>query len=251
MGEAAGGGQRLKAESNWFPNTNGGAAASPYRLRRARYIRPAAQWTASVPSVQMTKSARAIFCSTGIWAALRCSICSGRPAAGEQAFALGSSGTGGANDFVEMRFGPRFKQQRNDDDGERMVFPTPAVAPLWRGKPGFDLGEPLFADARMQDGLELFAGGRIGKDDFGEFLASQFTGAEMTLFPEGGLNFGQSAAGRAGRVARAISSVSTICAPRSRKNPAAVDLPMPTPPVRPQTFMGRNGATGQGPVMTR
>jgi len=38
-----------------------------------------------------------------------------------------------------MRFSPRFKQKRNDDDGKSGIF----FAPI------FDLREPEFADARM------------------------------------------------------------------------------------------------------
>src|SRR5205814_4446517 len=39
--------------------------------------------------------------------------------------------------------------------------------------PFFDLGEPLFADARVEDGFELLALGRIGKDAAGEFIATK------------------------------------------------------------------------------
>ena len=70
-----------------------------------------------------------------------------RPAPGQQTFALGGGGASGANDLVEMRFGARFKQQWNDDDGERAVFATP----------GFDLSEPVFADSGMEDGFKFFA----------------------------------------------------------------------------------------------
>ena len=49
----------------------------------------------------------------------------GRPAARSQPFALGSGRTGGANYPVELIFRPRFKQERDDDHGERAVFFAP------------------------------------------------------------------------------------------------------------------------------
>ena len=88
-----------------------------------------------------------------------------RPAAGEQALPLILRRTRNANDFVEVRFSLGFKKQRNDNDSQRAIFPAPAVASRWRGTPGFTLGEPAFADARVQNGFEFFAGGGIGEDD--------------------------------------------------------------------------------------
>ena len=55
-----------------------------------------------------------------------------------------------------MGFGPGLEKQRDHDDGERAVFLAP----------DFNLGEPAFADARVENGFEFFARGGIGKNDF-------------------------------------------------------------------------------------
>ena len=61
-----------------------------------------------------------------------------RPAPGQQALALGGSGTGHTKDGVELDFGLGFEQERDDDHRERPAF----------GPPGLDLGPPERADAR-------------------------------------------------------------------------------------------------------
>jgi hypothetical protein len=104
-----------------------------------------------------------------------------RPPAREQPFALGRGGTGNANDFVKMGFGPGFVKQWNHHDGERAVFLAP----------DFNLGEPAFADARVQDGLEFFAGGGIGKNDFRQRITAQLAVRGHDVFPEFSLDFGQ------------------------------------------------------------
>jgi hypothetical protein len=112
-----------------------------------------------------------------------------RPAARQKPFTLRGGGTGNADDFVEVRFRLRLKQQWDDDNGERMVFPAPAVSLLWRGKPGFDLGEPSFTNGWMQDGLKFFAGAGILKNNPGEFGPVQFTRRADDFFAKDGLNF--------------------------------------------------------------
>ena len=104
-----------------------------------------------------------------------------RPTAREQSFALGGGGTGDANDFVEMGFGPGFEQQWNHNDGERAVFLAP----------DFNLGEPAFADARMEDGFKFFARGGIGKNDFRQFIATKPAVRGDDFFAEFSLNFGE------------------------------------------------------------
>ena len=81
----------------------------------------------------------------------------------------------------KWRFGPGFKQQRNHNDGERAVFPAP----------GFDLGEPAFADARVENGFEFFAGGGIGKNDSRQFIPTQPAVRGNDGLAECGLNFGE------------------------------------------------------------
>ena len=103
-----------------------------------------------------------------------------RPPAGEQSFALGRGGTGDANDFVKMGFGPGFKEQWNHHHRERAVFPAPR----------FDLGEPAFADARVENGLEFFTGGGIGKNDSRQFIPAKPSVRSDDGSAEGRLNFG-------------------------------------------------------------
>ena len=99
----------------------------------------------------------------------------------QQPFALGGGGTGDTNDFVEGRFGRGFKQQRDDHDRKRAVFPAP----------GFDLRQPAFADARVEDGFEFFAGDRIGENDSRQSIPVQLAVRTEGVLSEGGLDFRQ------------------------------------------------------------
>ncbi len=87
-------------------------------------------------------------CSQTLFNLMRC------PAACLQSFALRGGGTGGTNNFVKGCFGLGFEKQWNHHNGQGSIFPAPV----------FDLGEPPFANARVKDGFELFAGRGIGKD---------------------------------------------------------------------------------------
>ena len=62
-----------------------------------------------------------------------------------------------------MGFGPGFEKQWNHNDGERAVFLAP----------DFNLGEPAFADARVENGFEFFTGGGIGKHDSRQFITTK------------------------------------------------------------------------------
>lgn len=103
------------------------------------------------------------------------------PAAFQKSFLLVRGGTGDANDFFKLRFGLRFIQQRNDDDGQFAILPAPS----------FNLREPTFADARMKDGLEFFARGMVGKNDAGKFVAAQLAVGGDDVFTEFILDFRQ------------------------------------------------------------
>jgi CheY-like chemotaxis protein len=104
-----------------------------------------------------------------------------RPPAREQSFALGRGGTGDANDFVKMGFGPGFEKQRNHHDGERAVFRAP----------DFNLGEPAFADARVENGFEFFTGGGIGKNDPRQFIPAKPAVRGHDAVAEFSLDFGE------------------------------------------------------------
>jgi len=112
-----------------------------------------------------------------------------RPAARQKPFLPGGVGTGDADDLVEVRFRLRFKQQWNDDKARRKLFPAHAVASFWLGTPGFNLSEPLFADGRVEDGFQFFAGIRVRKNDPGKLIAFQFASLSNDGFAEGGLDF--------------------------------------------------------------
>ena len=62
-----------------------------------------------------------------------------------------------------MGFGPGLKQQRNHNHGQRAVFLAP----------DFNLGEPAFANARVENDFEPFARIGIGKNDFRQFVAAK------------------------------------------------------------------------------
>ena len=87
----------------------------------------------------------------------------GVPAAFLQALGLKAGRTRGTKDFLEVGLGDRFKQQRDDDDGDRTTFFFPCLR----------LGEPPGADGRMENSLEILSGGIVGKNYSGEFIATQ------------------------------------------------------------------------------
>lgn len=77
--------------------------------------------------------------------------------------------------------GARLEQQRDDHHCERFAFDAP----------GFNLGEPEPTDARMEDALELFAGGRIGKNEPRELTTPQPPIGADEARSEQTLDFGQ------------------------------------------------------------
>ena len=130
-----------------------------------------------------------------------------RPAAGEQALPLILRRTRDTNNFVEVRFSPGFKQQRNHNDSQRAVFPAP----------GFDLGEPAFLNARVQNGFEFFAGGGIGKDNPREFVTAQFAIRGDNVFAENRLDFRQGGLAGLNELARQFIRIHDLRAAFAKK----------------------------------
>jgi len=85
------------------------------------------------------------------------------PAAGGEAETLRGGGTGDAKGGVKFGLGVSLEEKGDDDYSEGAVFGTPGLA----------LGAPKQADTGVEDTLELFAGGRLGKDAAGQFAAEQ------------------------------------------------------------------------------
>ena len=104
-----------------------------------------------------------------------------RPAPRAQPFLLCCSGTGDTNDFIETGFSLRFKKQWNNHDGERAIFPAPC----------FDLREPAFADARVQNGFKFFPGVGVGENDLRQLITAQPAIGRDNAFAENGLDFHQ------------------------------------------------------------
>jgi hypothetical protein len=78
-----------------------------------------------------------------------------------------------------MGFGPGLEKQWNHNDRQGAVFPAPR----------FDLGEPAFADARVENGFEFFARGGIGKNDFRQSIAAKPAVRGDDFFSEFSLDF--------------------------------------------------------------
>jgi hypothetical protein len=125
-----------------------------------------------------------------------------RPAPTQQSLALRGGGTGNANDFIEIGFSPRFEQQRNHDDRQRPAFPAP----------GFNLGEPPFADARMENGLKLFARCGITENDARQFIAAEPAAAGNQVLPESRLDFVQRRPAGFDKLPRQFIGVHNLCA---------------------------------------
>jgi hypothetical protein len=137
------------------------------------------------------------------------------PVPDQEALATGSFRTGDTNNLVKMCLSTSFVQERNDDDGDRAIFPFP----------GFDLGEPSLPDPRMKNLFESLPGGGILEDDISEFIPAKLAILGNNFIPECDLNFGK------GRLA---------------------GLDEFTPPVNPMRFIlptasgpGRNGSGSQ------
>ena len=81
----------------------------------------------------------------------------------QKALALGRRRTGDAEGRVELGLSARFEQERNDNDALRTGLVAPECG----------LGPPERPDGRMEDRLELLAGGRVGKDAPGQLEAAQ------------------------------------------------------------------------------
>ncbi len=57
--------------------------------------------------------------------------------------------------------------------------------------PDFHLRKPCTADARMQDGLQFFTRGRVGKDNPCQFIATQAAVVSDYSLAEGSLDFSE------------------------------------------------------------
>src|SRR3954464_9148279 len=76
----------------------------------------------------------------------------GCPIPSRKSCALRFTGTGRADNLIEISFGGSLEQERNDNDTQWKVFTFP----------DFNLGQPTFPDLGMEDGLKLFAAGGGG-----------------------------------------------------------------------------------------
>jgi len=103
------------------------------------------------------------------------------PAARGQSFTLGGGRAGDTDDFVELVFGGGLEQERDDDEGERAIFPPP----------DFHLREPADADARVQDGFQSFPGGDVGKNSTGQLVPFQGAVGRQNIFTKDAPDFGQ------------------------------------------------------------
>src|SRR5438128_874023 len=105
-----------------------------------------------------------------------------RPTPGSEPRTLSSGRAGDTQSPVELFFSPSLKQQRNNDNSERVAF----------GSPEFDLRPPAFPNARVQNAFQLCSSGMVGKNQPGEFPAAQSSIRGYDLPAELGLNFLQS-----------------------------------------------------------
>ncbi len=130
-----------------------------------------------------------------------------RPSPGGQSLLLGGRRTSHADDFLEMSFRLRLKQERDDDHGQRAIFLPPQFHP----------GQPSGADARMQNSFKFFPGGRISKNTAAEFGAVQFTGGSENAGPEFLPDFGQGGLAGLDQLARQFIRINDAHAPRQKE----------------------------------
>ncbi len=83
----------------------------------------------------------------------------------------------------------------------------------------------------------LLRAGGVSKNDMGKFLAIQLAIASNDIFAKGRPRFQQAQIHLVEPVVARFHPYLRLVQPAPGKNCAAVDLPMPTPPVRPQVFM--------------
>ena len=104
------------------------------------------------------------------------------PATGNQPLALRGTGACDTDDFIKLRFGVRLKQQGDDHHRQRAILPAPGCNP----------GQPSFPDAGMENGFQLLPCRRIGEDNLCQFIPSKLPVRRDEIFPEGGLDLGES-----------------------------------------------------------
>jgi len=102
-----------------------------------------------------------------------------RPAAREQTRVLRFGGTGDGEGEIAFLFGVGF-EQKGDEYGSHLMA---------LGAPGKDLSEPTFANARVEDGLEFLAQGRIAEDAASDFGAIEPARGIQSVAAEGGDDF--------------------------------------------------------------
>ena len=162
------------------------------------------------------------------------------PAPFPQAFELRGGATGHTNNGVKKGFGPGFKQERYNHR-----------APGTTGyAPPFYLRLPDLANLRVENSLQFGALRRVRKDAPGQFLSIQGAIRRDDRRAKDAGNFGQG--GWPGSTnCRAMRSVSATAIPCFSSKAPEVDLPIPTPPVMPKSFMclGRGSAGGFGRLL--
>jgi len=156
-----------------------------------------------------------------------------RPPAREQSFALGRGGTGDANDFVKMGFG-RVSKSSGITTTASARFSWRQIS-TWRASVRRCAGEGWLRvfcapwhQRKRRAPVHRGGAGRRGHN----------------LFPEGGLDFVQRGLAGLNELARQFVGVHH-CAPRLRRNSAAVDFPMPCrrSDRRPSLFFGNQHPT--------
>lgn len=101
----------------------------------------------------------------------------GPPSLGEAKTLCGGR-AGHAEDMLELAGSAGLEEERDDDHRAAMSLRTP----------GGDLIQPALANAGMEDGFELLALLRIGKDGFGDFDSAQLACLVDNFGAEGGDN---------------------------------------------------------------
>src|SRR2546426_39553 len=147
------------------------------------------------------------------------------PAALAQALALCLRGTRRADGRFAMTRRIGLEEQRNQGNGGRKAF----------GAPGLQLAPPDGADARMKDFFQFATGAGVGENAPGQFVATQRPSSPRISRPNS-CRISASAGWPGSTISRAMTSESTTGKPRRRSKSAAVDFPMPMPPVRPKVF---------------
>ena len=104
-----------------------------------------------------------------------------KPAAGEEALALGMGGTGHTDGGIQFLLGVVLEKQRDDNDGERLALSGPGAHP----------DTPELADGRVQNGFELAAGLGVGEHTPGQHVAAQTAIRTHHTGPKKALDLGQ------------------------------------------------------------